>query len=774
LTPPHELAAASAGVAHPQRLRISLRGAVQGVGYRPLIYRLATSLGLAGGVRNDATGLVVEVEGPADLIERFGEALRQEPPAAAVVSGRLEERLPAEGVTGFQIWPSSSSGRRTTLVLPDLATCTACRAEIFDPADRRYRYPFTNCTQCGPRFSIVLSIPYDRATTTMQRFNMCRPCAEEYADPGDRRFHAQPTACPTCGPQLALWDSQGRCQAERDEALQQAASAVRAGQILALKGLGGFQLVVDARSDEALQRLRHAKAREEKPFALMAPNLDWVRAAARLSLLEERLLSSPQAPIVLVERRENRADVASSVAPDNPNLGVMLPYTPLHHLLLAELAFPVVATSGNRTDEPICTDEHEALRRLRGLADVFLVHDRPIARPIDDSVVRAILGEEQVLRRARGYAPLPIALATPAASVLAVGAHLKSAVALTLDANAFISAHVGDLETLEAAQGHQRACEDLPRLYACTPVATACDSHPDYASTHLAARLGRPTIAVQHHHAHVAACMAENGTCERVLGVCWDGTGYGTDGTIWGGEFLLAEAASFERFAHLRTFALPGGDAAVREPRRAALGLLHGLWGDALWQREDLAPVRAFEPGARRVLTSMLASGINCPRTSSAGRLFDAVASLLGLRQVTRFEGQAAMELEFALAGVHTDERYPFEITRSGDGAPWIVDWAAPVEALVEDARRGVSLGFLSARFHNTLVEMIVAIAERAGEQRVALTGGCFQNRYLTERAVSRLEAAGFRPLRHRLVPPNDGGIALGQAVVASARLQEV
>ena len=746
---------------------------MQGVGFRPLVYRLATALGLSGGVRNDSTGLVVEVEGPVALIERFREALRQETPPAAVVSGHLDEWVPTEGTAGFEIWPSDAAGRRTTLLLPDLATCAACSAEIFDPKDRRYRYPFTNCTQCGPRFSIVLSIPYDRAATTMRQFAMCAPCAAEYADPSDRRFHAQPTACPACGPQLALWDPTGTCLADRDKALRRAADTVRRGEILALKGLGGFQLVVDARHDDAVRRLRRAKAREEKPFALMAPDLDWVRSAARVSVVEERLLCSPQAPIVLVERREDGGDVAPSVAPGNPNLGVMLPYTPLHHLLLADLSFPVIATSGNRADEPICTDEREALERLRGLADVFLVHDRPIARPIDDSVTRVILGGEQVLRRARGYAPLPIALPTPAAPILAVGAHLKSAVALTLDAHAFVSAHVGDLETVEAAEAHQRACEDLPRLYACVPVATACDAHPDYASTHIAMRLGRPTIAVQHHHAHVAACMAENGVRERVLGVAWDGTGYGTDGTIWGGEFLLAEPASFERFAHLRAFPLPGGDAAVREPRRAALGLLHALWGEALWQQADLAPVRAVEQRERRVWASMLAAGVNCPATSSVGRVFDAVASLAGLRQVTRFEGQTAMELEFALAGIDTDDQYPFGIAKSGEMAPWVIDWAPLIGSFIEDVRRQVPVGFLSARFHNTLVEMIVAVALRAGQERVALTGGCFQNRYLTERAVSRLEAEGFRPLWHRLVPPNDGGIALGQAVVASARWQE-
>jgi hydrogenase maturation protein HypF len=543
---------------------------------------------------------------------------------------------------------------------------------------------------------------------------------------------------------------------------------------VAVKGLGGFHLIVDARDQDALGRLRKAKNREEKPFALMAPDLAWARAACRVSPEEERVLTSARAPIVLLARDAGAGSVAEAVAPGNPYLGVMLPYTPLHHLLLAELGVAVVATSGNRADEPICTDEREALVRLAGIADVFLVHDRPIARPLDDAVVRIVEGDELLLRRARGYAPLPVTLAGPSKSVLGVGAHLKSTVALAVGREVFLSQHVGDLETVEAEQAHRQACSDLPRLYARAPEWIACDLHPDYASTRLAAQLGPRVIAVQHHHAHVAACLAEHGLAGRVLGVAWDGNGYGPDGTVWGGEFLHADARDFTRVAHLRTFPLPGGETALREPRRAALGLLHAALGPRALDDTTLAPVRAFGAAERAVLTAMLERGVNAPSTSSAGRLFDAFASLAGLRQISRYEGQAAMELEAALAGVESDAVYPFDFAVGGAGASGVLDWGPLLETLRADLRAGVPPPFLSARFHNTLVEMMVVVARHVGEERVLLTGGCFQNRYLTERVLTRLRAEGFRTYRHRLVPPNDGGLALGQVVVASARLEEV
>ncbi|OPZ83308.1 MAG: Carbamoyltransferase HypF [bacterium ADurb.Bin429] len=539
--------------------------------------------------------------------------------------------------------------------------------------------------------------------------------------------------------------------------MRAAAHAIRDGRIVAVKGLGGFHLLVDARNDDAVHRLRARKGREEKPFALMAPSLETARALCEISPDEERLLCASAAPIVLM--RALLDGVSPAIAPGNPYLGVMLPYTPLHHLLLAELGFPVVATSGNRSDEPICTDEHEALARLRGIADAFLVHNRPIARHVDDSIARVILDREQVLRRARGYAPLPVPLPGAARSMLAVGAHLKGAVALAVDGQAMISQHLGDLETEEANRAFREATTSLRRLYDAQPEAVACDLHPDYRSTRYAESLGLPLLRVQHHVAHVRACMAEHALEGPVLGVAWDGTGYGDDGAIWGGEFLLVDGEGYTRVAHLRPFRLPGGDAAAREPRRSALGVLYTVFGDSLFNM-DLPLRAAFSSGEWPVMATMLARGVNAPLTTSAGRLFDAVAALIGLRNDAHFEGQAAMELEFCLladAGA-----YSFAL----DGT--VVNWGPTIQALLADL--GAPIGVMSARFHNALVAMIVAVARAVGVERVALTGGCFQNRYLTERSVERLRAAGFRPYWHQRVPPNDGGIALGQLADACVK----
>jgi hydrogenase maturation protein HypF len=761
------------------RLRIAIRGAVQGVGFRPFIYRLATGMGLAGWVNNSVQGVFIEIEGCHEQVQQFLLRIDAQRPPRSFIQSLESALLDPVGYTTFEVRHSDESGAKTAFVLPDIATCTDCLAEIFDPANRRYRYPFTNCTNCGPRFSIIEALPYDRANTAMRHFAMCAACQAEYDNPLDRRFHAQPNACPHCGPQLAFWDAGGNPLAERgvgehrDSPLRRAGEAIRQGAIVAVKGLGGFHLIVDARNQEAVQRLRRLKAREEKPFALMYPALDHILADCEVSELEERLLRSPEAPIVLLWRRpsgEAHGAIAEAVAPRNPYLGVMLPYTPLHHLLLAELGFPVVATSGNRSDEPICTDEHEALDRLGGIAEYFLVHDRPIARHVDDSVVRVMLGGECVLRRARGYAPLPVHVKEPLPATLAVGAHLKNTVAIAAGSEVFSSQHIGDLETPQAFEAFNRAVASLGQLYDFTPTILVCDAHPDYRSTQFAEASARdrvlPLIRVQHHYAHVLSCMAENELEPPILGVAWDGTGYGLDGTVWGGEWLRINDESFERVAHLRTFRLPGGEQAVREPRRAALGLLYELFGDALFTKADLPLLQAFSAHERLVMHAMLQRGINAPATSSAGRLFDAVAAIVGLRQEWRYEGQAALELECALAGVETDESYPVRL--SARHIRQIVDWEPMVDAMLADVRRGLPTGFVAAKFHNTLAEMIVAIAEWAGEERVVLSGGCFQNRYLTERAVARLRAAGFRPAWHQRIPPNDGGIALGQALAAA------
>jgi len=774
LSPYQELAASDA----LQRVRVSIHGAVQGVGFRPFVYRLATELGLTGWVSNSSQGVAIEAEGEFSRIADFLHRLEVEKPPRASIHGLEYWQLDPVGYERFEIRPSEAEGEKTVLVLPDIATCGDCLAEVLDPADRRYGYPFTNCTNCGPRFSIIEALPYDRANTTMRRFAMCDQCREEYENPSNRRFHAEPNACPRCGPRLELWDGEGKVLACREEALKNAAEAVRRGRILALKGLGGFQLVVDARDDEAVRALRRRKGRAEKPFALMYPSLKTVEADCEVDDLERRLLCSPESPIVLLHRRGAEEDgprrggfpIAPAVAPRNPYLGVMLPYTPLHHLFMRRAGCPVVATSGNLSEEPICTNEEEAPERLHGIADLFLVHNRPIARHVDDSIVRVMLGRELMLRRARGYAPLPIQVKGPLPPLLAVGGHLKNTIAASVGDMVFLSQHIGDLETVQAYDAFRRVTASFLDLYALQPVAIACDAHPDYLSSRFAERDGLPVRRVQHHHAHVLACMGDNDLTGELLGVSWDGTGYGLDGTVWGGEFLQVTGTAFERVAHFRAFRLPGGETAVKEPRRAALGLLFEIFKDALFDMDELDPLGAFSPQALRVLHGMLSRGVNAPRTTSAGRIFDAVASIAGLRQETQFEGQAAMELEYALEGVQTEETYPFHF-READ-APQIIDWEPMVREILAQVRGRIPAAHIAARFHNTLAEMIIAVARRARQERVVLSGGCFQNRYLTERAVKRLQAEGFRPYWHQRVPPNDGGIALGQ-ILAGSRWEE-
>ena len=749
-----------------QRAKVTVRGAVQGVGFRPHVFRLATELQLEGWVLNSSQGVFIEVEGASDSLRQFLVRLEREKPSRAVIQSLEYSFLDAVGYEGFEIGESDECGPKTTLILPDIATCADCLHDILDAGNRRYRYPFTNCTNCGPRFSVIEALPYDRPNTSMKEFVMCPECEHEYRDPRDRRFHAQPNACPRCGPQLELWNAVGTVLSRADDALCQTAELLRNGKICALKSIGGFQLIVNAQDEAAVARLRLRKRREEKPFAVMFPSVEAVREICVVSQLEERLLRSPESPIVLLRRLEfgSSPTLCASIAPRNPNLGVMLPYTPLHHLLLRELAFPVVATSGNLSDEPICTSEEEALERLSGIADAFLVHNRPIVRHIDDSIVRVVRDRELVLRRARGYAPLPVNLRSPLPCVLAVGAHIKNSVALSVGSNVFTSQHIGDLETSQAWAAFRKVAADLPRIFEVSPEAVACDMHPDYLSTKYAAQLGTPVQNVQHHWAHALACMAENELEAPVLAVSWDGTGYGLDGTIWGGEFLRITPVGFERVAHLRQFHLPGGDAAIKQPRRSALGLLHEIWGSGRTDFSKLAPVRDFEEHEFVLIKQMLNKGVNAPITSSAGRLFDGVASLIGLRQHATFEGQAAMELEFAVDPAIQDA-YPFQIEGSD---LFIADWRPTIEAIVDEIAAGYRVGVIAAKFHNTLAEMIVAVARRIEQQHIVLTGGCFQNCELTERCVQRLVEAGFRPYWHQRVPPNDGGIALGQIVAVS------
>jgi hydrogenase maturation protein HypF len=751
-----------------RRLRVHVRGAVQGVGFRPYVHRLAAELHLRGWVRNGPQGVDIEVEGPAASVESFRLRLPVEKPPHAVLQGLESTILDPLGYAGFEIRASATGGPRRTFVLPDIATCAACLEEILDPGERRYRYPFTNCTHCGPRATIIESLPYDRARTSMNGFPLCGDCRAEYEDPSDRRFHAQPIACPACGPRLELWADEATRIAAGEEALAGACDAIRAGQIVALKGVGGFQLLVDARNEGAVRRLRERKHREEKPLAIMAPSLAILGMIARAGPLEERLLDSPEAPIVLLEAQDGHG-LAPSLAPGNPYLGVMLPYSPLHHLLMRDLGFPIVATSGNLSDEPLCTMNAEAFRRLQGIADRFLVHDRPIVRPVDDSVARVVLGRVTLLRRARGYAPLPLAIPDGEEVLLALGGQLKSTVALALGGEAFLSPHIGDLDHALADEQFRRTIADMKRLYDVEPRGVVCDAHPDYRSTRHAASLGLPVTAVQHHHAHMAAAMTENDLEGPALGVCWDGTGYGADGTIWGGEFLLAgRTGAFRRVAHLRPFRLPGGEAAARDPRRTAYGLLFEILGPAVEERTDLPPVASLTPTERRTLSRMLERGLNAPVTTSAGRLFDSVASLAGIAQETRFEAQPAMALEFAAglpaAGGFGDPPYPLPLR--APQAPdllWVLDWEPLLREILDDRARGSSPRTLSRRFHAGLAAGILEVARRMAEPRIVLSGGCFQNRLLMEETVRRLEGSGFAVSWHQRVPPNDGGLAFGQ-----------
>ena len=766
-----------------ERARIVIRGAVQGVGFRPFVYRLSKELDLAGWVSNSSNGLFIEVEGDKSKLDRFVLRLENERPERASIQSLELCFLDTLNLKGFEIRQSDARGDKTAFILPDIATCPECIADILDPTNRRHLYPFTNCTNCGPRYTIIEALPYDGSATSMKRFEMCPECRREYQDPDNRRFHAQPNACADCGPQIELWDDTGNLLAQRSEAFRKATDAIKSGQVVALKGLGGFHLMADARNEKAVVRLRERKHREEKPFAVMYPHLEAIQEDCEMSALESRLLSSPEAPIVILQKKKARTRIASSVAPHNPQLGALLPYTPLHHLLLKELGFPVVATSGNVTDEPICIDEREALDHLRGIADCFLVHDRPILRFVDDSVARVVLGRELLLRRARGYAPLPLSIRDVSDGILAVGGDLKSTVALTVESNVFISPHIGDLETVKAMDSFHKTVSDLLSLYESRLRNIVADLHPDYSSTKFALGCDMPLISVQHHLAHIASCIAENEIDDPVLGVAWDGTGYGPDGTIWGGEFLLVNGVKFRRLAHFRLFPLPGGARAIREPRRAALGLLFEMLGEKLFEIKELASFRgAFTETELSVLRQLLRKELSSPRTSSVGRFFDVVAALTGIRYESTYEGQAAMELEYAAQQCSGGRVYPYRIIEPDrrrvlengvdSKEPMVIDWEPMILEILSDCEEGQSPAFVADRFHDTLAAVVIDVATRAGQDRVVLTGGCFQNRCLIERTVRRLEDCGFHAHWHQRVPPNDGGLCLGQAYVASRMIE--
>jgi hydrogenase maturation protein HypF len=789
------------------RVRLQIRGRVQGVGFRPFVYRLAHELGLTGWVRNDNRGVVLEIEGDPKAVCDFDRRLQREVRLPARIDELQTDDIPSEGTRDFTILPSSNSGSKETTLVADMAPCAECRRDFTDPSNRRHLYPFTNCTQCGPRFTIIRAVPYDRPNTTMVGFVQCPKCQREYDDPADRRFHAQPNACPTCGPQIRLILPNGDCVSTGQAALIATAEAILQGRIVAIEGIGGFQLMVDARSDAAVERLRACKNRWEKPLAVMVEDLEAAEALASVDPDEAALLVSPEAPIVLVRRR-SQAALAASVAPSNPYVGLMLPSSPLHHLLFMLLHIPLVATSGNLSEEPICIDPVEAQRRLSPIADLLLVHDRPIERHADDSVAVVVGGEAQLFRRARGYAPLPIPLLSSSRTVLALGGHLKNAVALALGDRCFVSQHIGDLETVETRAALFRVIFDFLRLYETRPAMIAHDLHPDYASTQIAEELvargaileGTPLHAVQHHHAHLASCLVDAGTDEPVLGILWDGSGLGTDGTLWGGEFFFGNASRFERVACLQPFLLPGGDRAARSPRRIAAALLYQFLGAPALANREHAPIAASTEQELAVIRGQIDKRVLSPYTSSIGRLFDAVASLLGLYQDVTFEGQAAMALEF-VADCNDQGAYPLALVErtlvssdpraaaaaKGPTGAVVLDGAGParpglsprfyldptglLEALLDEQARGVDRSLLAARFHGALVDAAVEVARRVGVGTVALSGGCFQNRLLLERCRRALTLQGHRVLTHHQVPPNDGGLALGQVAVARSTI---
>ena len=756
-----------------ERVRLEICGLVQGVGFRPFVYRLAQQLGLRGWVENTPGGVQIEIQGAPVKLRQFLHRLQTEKPKPAKIQRLDCQPIPAVQSASFNIRASQTDGTLTAGILPDLAPCENCLGEMSDPENRRYRYPFTNCTDCGPRFSIIQRLPYDRANTSMQKFTQCERCRAEYTNPKNRRFHAEPNACPVCGPKLRLCRRNGNAVADGNEALRRVIEALNNGEIVAVKSVGGFQLLVDATNASAVERLRRKKRRPDKPLALLYANLEEVQRDCELNRLEQQFLCGAERPIVLVPARTaEQRRVSVPVAPHNPNLGVMLPCSPLHFLLATAFQQPLVATSGNISGEPLCRTNEEAFAKLAEIADLFLVHDRDIVRPLDDSVARVIDGKPLLLRRARGYAPLalelPDSVESAGQALLAVGAQQKNTVALCRNRTSYLSQHIGDLDNRASLDAFEGAISDLEHLYGCTPGVTLHDLHPGYASRSSVALRAGAAQGIQHHCAHFFSCMAEHGYQGPGLGICWDGTGYGQDGTLRGGEFLTWDGAgSVEHCGSLRGFPLPGGEAAIREPRRQAAGLLYALGGTAMLSA--IASVyKLLDDCDCRNLIRMLERNINSPVCTSVGRLFDAVAALLGLADKVSFEAQAAMLLEAAAQRSSSERSYPFAIRRADN--QWRLDWGPMIRAILTDRKRGLLPADCAAAFHNTLAQMTLAVAQRANIKRIFLTGGVFQNKLLTERAATLLRRHQFDVFTHSQVPPNDGGIALGQVYFARCK----
>jgi hydrogenase maturation protein HypF len=751
---------------------IQVQGRVQGVGFRPFVYTLAQEMELNGWVNNSAQGATVVITADEKAIVDFTDRLTKTLPPPGLIEQLVVERLPLESFTNFAIRPSSD-GPKTASILPDLSTCSACLKELFDPGDRRYLYPFINCTHCGPRYTIIEALPYDRCRTTMARFQQCADCQREYEQPGDRRFHAQPNACHRCGPQLAFWNRQGQVIAEANEALNLAVDNLKVGNIIAIKGLGGFHLCCDATDFEVVKKLRLRKHRPDKPLAVMYGNLSQIMEHYQPNDLEVKLLKIPAAPIVLLNKQP-QLTLSKNIAPGNPRIGVMLAYTPLHHLLLKKLNKPMVATSGNLAGEPICIDNIDVLTRLQNIADGFLVHDRLIVCPVDDSVVQIVAGKPLFLRRARGYAPQPITLPRPTQeTLLAVGGHYKNTVAIAKYNQAYISQHLGDLDSASTYQTFEKTIAHLSRLYDFSPQEIVADLHPDYLSHQYAENQALPVTFVQHHYAHILAVMGEHGVInEPVLGIAWDGTGYGMDGTIWGGEFLQITQDTWQRIGHLQAFYLLGNQQAIKYPYRIALALLWSTFDDD-FSADSLGNWLDFNKGFKDKINSNLNKSLNnknlyqlwqqqkAPQTSSMGRLFDGIAALIGLINEVTFEGQAAMALEAQVMPNLTEEYYPLTLNKKENEKKLAVDWRSLIKAIITEDKNKTNL--IATKFHNSLVNLIVTIAQQQGIEKVALGGGCFQNCYLLASTITALKKAGFSPLWPRELPPNDGAICMGQ-----------
>ncbi len=758
------------------RLKIKITGLVQGVGFRPFIFRLANELGLKGYVLNDTEGVLIETEGEKEKLDEFLIRIDKEKPAISKIFSLQHSFLPASplasqrsgqdgeaaGYKDFEISKSIEQGDKKASILPDIAVCDECIKDISTPSDRRFMYPFTNCTNCGPRFTIINALPYDRKNTSMKDFKMCPDCEKEYTLPSDRRFHAQPDACPVCGPAVSLYDSKGKFICGKEGAIEKVIDLINQGRIIALKGIGGYHLVCDATNKEAVDRLRKRKLREEKPMAVMFPDLNAIKAEAYINLLEERALNSIEKPIVIVKKRD-RTILADSVSPDNSTAGVFLPYTPLHHIILQKLKKPIIATSANMTDEPIVKDEKDAFVRLENIADYILSHNREIIRRCDDSVVRISAGRQIPVRRSRGFAPVPLTLPFRLKKpVLGLGSYMNNTIAVGIDDRVFISQHIGDLDTPLAIEFYEETINDFFRLFGVKPEVVVSDMHPGYYSTKFGERHFKDKLLkIQHHFAHILSCMIENEipADSEVIGFAFDGTGYGTDKTIWGSEVLIASYKGFRRVFHLKPYRLPGGDKAVKEPARTAISLLYETFGD---KAMDTGLI--FVPEKEQMFfLDMIKKGINSPLTSSMGRLFDGISSIIGLKHTTSYHAQAAITLEQAALKSGETGSYPFIVEDD------IIDYRPLIEKIAGDLKSGVPKETIAKKFHNTIVEIVIHVSEilrkKTDIKTVALSGGVFQNSILLENTFNRLKENGFIPLMHQLVPPNDGGISLGQVI---------